>query len=69
LPTFVMITMPPNRAMAAIHDRMPAILERGDVKNWLNKDYTGTQRAAYLQSKPCLPESLKIIIEKDHKAN
>lgn len=63
LPTFAMITMPPNRAMAQIHNRMPAILERGDIKTWLNQSYTGTQRAAFLQSKPCLSETLKITIE------
>jgi putative SOS response-associated peptidase YedK len=68
LPTFAMITMPPNRAMAAIHDRMPAILERGDIKTWLNPDQTGTQRGAWLQSMPCLSETLKISVEKDHDA-
>ena len=67
LPTFAMITMPPNRAMAEIHDRMPAILERTDIKTWLNPNYPGPQRTACLQSKPCLPETLKITIEKDHK--
>ena len=66
LPTFAMITMPPNRAMAEIHDRMPAILERGDIKTWLNPDFTGTQRTAFLQSRPCLPEALKITIEKEY---
>ncbi|MFS2185659.1 SOS response-associated peptidase [Mucilaginibacter sp. Mucisp84] len=66
LPTFAMITMPPNRAMAEIHDRMPAILERADIKTWLNQNYSGPQRAAYLQSKPCLSETLRITVEKDH---
>jgi putative SOS response-associated peptidase YedK len=64
LPTFAMITMPPNRAMAEIHDRMPAILERGDIKTWLNQNYTGTQRTAHLQSHPCLSETLKITVER-----
>ncbi|GAB3921898.1 SOS response-associated peptidase [Mucilaginibacter myungsuensis] len=63
IPTFAMITMPPNRAMAEIHDRMPAILERGDIKTWLDKGLTGTERAAFLQSRPCLPETLKITVE------
>jgi len=67
LPTFAMITMPPNRAMAEIHDRMPAILERGDIKTWLNKSYSGTQRTAFLQDKPCLAEILRITVEKDYK--
>lgn len=69
LPTFVMITMPPNRAMAEIHDRMPAILERGDIKTWLNSNYSGPQRCAYLQSRPCLSEMLKITVEKDSSKN
>ncbi|RYY35635.1 MAG: hypothetical protein EOP46_09305 [Sphingobacteriaceae bacterium] len=67
LPTFVMITMPPNQAMAEIHDRMPAILERGDIKNWINSNLTGEQRVDYLRSKPCLPGYLKITIEKDNR--
>jgi putative SOS response-associated peptidase YedK len=66
LPTCLMITMNPNRAMAEIHDRMPAILERGDVKTWLNGNLTGQQRTAFLQSKPCLPETLKITVEKEY---
>lgn len=68
LPTFVMITMPPNRAMAVIHDRMPAILERGDIKTWLNSSYSGTERTAFIQNRPCLSESLKVTIEKDFKS-
>lgn len=64
LPTTAMITMPPNRAMAEIHDRMPAIIERGDVKTWLNSNLSGTERAAFLQSRPCLAETLKISVER-----
>lgn len=67
LPTFVMITMPPNSAMAEIHDRMPAILERNQVKTWLNGTYTGSQRVAYLRENPCVAEDLKIRVEKDHR--
>ncbi|MFD0749134.1 SOS response-associated peptidase family protein [Mucilaginibacter calamicampi] len=66
LPTFVMITLPPNRAMAEIHDRMPAILERGDVKTWINGSLSGPERVNALRSKPCLPEYLKISVHKDH---
>lgn len=65
IPTFVMITVPPNRAMAEIHDRMPAIMERGEVKNWLNGNLSGPERAAFLLSHPCLPEILKISVEKE----
>jgi putative SOS response-associated peptidase YedK len=64
LPTFLMITMPPNRAMGEIHDRMPAILKRGDIKSWLNSAYTGQQRVADLLSNPCLSETLQITVEK-----
>lgn len=69
LPTFAMITLPPNRAMAEIHDRMPAILERNQIKTWLNQGLSGTERSAFLQSNPCLPEALNITVEKDHKAD
>lgn len=65
LPTFVMITVPPNRAMAEIHDRMPAILERADVKHWIDRNLTGPERVNYLRSHPCAPEKLKITIHKD----
>jgi putative SOS response-associated peptidase YedK len=64
LPTFAMITMPPNRAMADIHDRMPAILERGDIKNWLNRQLSGPERLSHLRNKPCLPEILRISVER-----
>jgi len=52
LPTFTMITMSPNLAMAEIHDRMPAMLERNDVKTWINGSYTGEQRVQWLCDKP-----------------
>ncbi|PJJ79124.1 SOS response-associated peptidase [Mucilaginibacter auburnensis] len=64
LPTFAMITMQPNAAMARIHDRMPAILERSDIKKWINGSYTGEQRVAWLRHNPCVAEKLKISIHK-----
>jgi putative SOS response-associated peptidase YedK len=67
LPTFVMITMNPNSAMSEIHDRVPAILERGDVKTWINGNLSAQQRVAFLRSKPCLSEHLTISIHKQHK--
>lgn len=67
LPTCVMITMAPNNDMAAIHDRMPAMMERGDVKAWLNSNHSGAQRTAFLQSKACPDGMLKITVEKDYK--
>ncbi|RCH56074.1 hypothetical protein DJ568_04830 [Mucilaginibacter hurinus] len=67
LPTFVMITMPPNPAMAEIHNRMPAILERAGVKTWINANYTSVQRVDFLRKNPCRSEDLKITVHKDHK--
>lgn len=64
IPTCAMITMAPNRAMAKIHDRMPAMMERSDIKTWLNQNLSGTERAAFLLSRPCLPELLKITVER-----
>lgn len=69
LPTFVMITLPPNRAMAEIHDRMPAILERGDVKHWINGNLSGPERVTHLRNLPCPSENLKITVHKDHRKN
>jgi putative SOS response-associated peptidase YedK len=65
LPTFLMITMAPNRAISDFHDRMPAIIEREHIKNWLNGNLSGTERTAFILQNPCLPEKLKITIEKD----
>ncbi|MFD0793728.1 SOS response-associated peptidase family protein [Mucilaginibacter litoreus] len=65
LPTFVMMTMPPNEAMAQVHDRMPAMMERNDIKAWIDPTYTGQQRISYLLSHPCTSDQLKITAEKD----
>ncbi|RFZ91298.1 hypothetical protein D0C36_20425 [Mucilaginibacter conchicola] len=67
LPTFVMITVPPNAAISTIHDRMPAILERSDVKTWINSGLSGEERVRQLRTRPCAPENLKISVHKDHK--
>ncbi len=66
MPTFVMITLPPNSAMSAIHERMPAILERNQIKTWLSGSYTGSQRVSFLRENPCRSEMLRITVEKDH---
>lgn len=66
LPTFAMITMPPNSTMAEIHDRMPAILERGDIKTWINGNYTAEQRVDFLRKHPCPSDRLRITVEKEH---
>jgi len=64
LPTFVMITVPPNRAAAEIHDRMPAILEREHIKHWINGHLNGPERVQYLRGNPCPAEKLKITVHK-----
>lgn len=68
LPTFTMVTMPPNTAMAQIHDRMPAILERSEVKRWIHGGFTGQQRVQWLKDHPIAPSQLKISIHKSHKS-
>jgi putative SOS response-associated peptidase YedK len=67
IPNFAMITLPPVAVIADIHDRMPAILERGDVKTWINSNISGTERVNFLRRKPCPSENLKITIHKNHK--
>ncbi|OOQ60368.1 SOS response-associated peptidase [Mucilaginibacter pedocola] len=67
LPTFVMITMPPNRTAAEIHDRMPAILERANIKHWINPHLSGPERVSFLKGHPCPAESLNISLHKGHK--
>ncbi len=51
LPTFTIITVPANEKVAAIHDRMPAILSREDALAWLE-----TGDTALL--KPCASDAL-----------
>lgn len=36
LPTFAVITMPPSAAVAAYHDRMPALLDDSAAQDWLD---------------------------------
>lgn len=67
IPNFAMITVPPNYAMSAIHDRMPAILERNQVKQWINRNLTGVERVNYLRINRCPSENLKISVYKDHR--
>jgi putative SOS response-associated peptidase YedK len=38
LRTFAIITVPANELVAAIHDRMPAILHKEDYDRWLGTD-------------------------------
>lgn len=45
--TFTILTCPPNPIAAAIHDRMPVIIEPKDYDEWL---HTGASRVARLQA-------------------
>ncbi|SFA58528.1 Putative SOS response-associated peptidase YedK [Pedobacter suwonensis] len=67
LPTFTMITMPPNSEMIKVHDRMPAILDRSNVKIWINSSYTAEQRVEWLRNNPIESSTLSIVVHKDHK--
>jgi putative SOS response-associated peptidase YedK len=67
IPDFAMITMPPVSAIAEIHDRMPAILERYQVKVWINRSLSGAERVNFLHNSRCPSENLKITVHKDHK--
>lgn len=42
IPTFTLITMPPNELMQHIHDRMPALLTLEQEKLWLADDLSPT---------------------------
>ncbi len=64
IPTFVMITVPPNAAIRAIHDRMPAIVERENIKHWINTHLNGAERVNFLRQHPCLSENMKISVHK-----
>ena len=50
--TFVIITTPPNRAVGAIHDRMPAILSREAIGEWLDPVVGGARAADLLAPAP-----------------
>jgi len=56
--SFAILTTPANPSIAALHDRMPAIIERGDLDTWLDRQ---TKDTAALQSllKPCPMERLR----------
>lgn len=64
LPTCAMITMEPNTDMTRIHNRMPAMMERADVKNWLNGNLSGQERINYIKNNPCADGLLRITVEK-----
>jgi putative SOS response-associated peptidase YedK len=52
LKTFTLITTSPNELVAQIHDRMPAILERKDLANWLDPETLIADAMAMLKPFP-----------------
>ncbi len=51
--TFTIVTTAANRALAAIHDRMPVVLERADWSHWLDPTLTDVgELAGLLQPAP-----------------
>ena len=44
LPTAAIVTTRPNALMGTIHNRMPAILRRGDERAWLDPSTTDVER-------------------------
>ncbi len=48
-PRFVVLTTQANQSVSSVHDRMPLILEAGDVDNWI---FDGSQTQAFLQKVP-----------------
>lgn len=50
---FVILTTAANDSMRPVHDRMPLILERDEIRSWLSED---GQVEAFLQKTPALLE-------------
>jgi len=50
--TFTLITQPPNRVMADIHDRMPAILLKENEVDWLDQNLSGNEALQLLLPYP-----------------
>jgi putative SOS response-associated peptidase YedK len=52
IPTFAIITIPPNEWMARIHNRMPAILRDDEVDTWLNPGLSDPESLTHLLKAP-----------------
>lgn len=50
--SFTIITQPPNEMMTAIHDRMPAILDKSQEELWLSNDIPPEEAVAMIQPYP-----------------
>lgn len=50
--TFAVVTVEPNAAAAAVHDRMPAVLAPGTEAEWLDPGAPGDRLAALLRPYP-----------------
>lgn len=53
--SFTIITVPPNAPMATLHNRMPAVLERCEVDEWLAGEWDDKRRTLV---RPCPDDSL-----------
>ena len=58
--TACIVTTAPNKAIAAIHDRMPAIIDRRDFDFWLDNDGVEASAATALL-RPAPNDSLELI--------
>jgi putative SOS response-associated peptidase YedK len=58
--TACIITTPPNRLIATIHDRMPAIIEPGDFRFWLDNDGVEASAATALL-RPAPDDALALV--------
>ena len=58
LDTFAILTCPPTKSMATIHNRMPVILESGTWDNWVDPAATTSQLSKLLA--PCPDATIRI---------
>ncbi|HZU71586.1 MAG TPA: SOS response-associated peptidase [Acidimicrobiales bacterium] len=58
VPTFTIITVDANQAVAPIHDRMPAALRREDWDAWLDTDRVDPRRALEVLEHPVPADSM-----------
>lgn len=67
LQSFTIMTTSANEQMAALHDRMPVILDPDNVEDWLDRDETETEPLARLLQP--LPEGALDMYEVDRQVN
>ena len=67
LETFSILTTAANQRLAAIHDRMPVIVEQGDYARWLNASTESASAADLLH--PAAPARIDLWPVSDHVGN